>query len=60
MELQTPKMESEEIENIFWGKIDTLLSNNQKLQVLRLLQKYKTIFLEKRGTTHLLKHKMEN
>jgi len=39
MELQTPKMESEEIENIFWGKIDTLLSNNQKLQVFQLLQK---------------------
>ena len=37
MELQTPKMESEEIENIFWGKIDTLLSNNQKLQVFQLL-----------------------
>ena len=49
MELQTPKMESEEIENIFWGKIDTLLSNNQKLQVFRLLQKYKTIFLEKKA-----------
>ena len=31
MELQSPKMESEEIENLFWGKIDTLLSNDQKI-----------------------------
>ena len=53
-------MESEEIENIFWGKIDALLSNYQKLQVFWLLQKYKTIFLGKKGTTHLLEHKIEN
>ena len=49
MELQIPKMESEEIENIFWGKIDTLLSNNQKLQVLWLLQNIKLFSWEKKA-----------